>query len=273
MVLDINQGSMTVDEYKEYFLSHEIVATNDEAYLIQLARDGLNDAIGEALHSVEFSTLEEFFQEAAAVEEELEIEKSPEKKQSRRKRKAMVFSDPEDEYPGEKPEEEDDEDSEEEEEGSDYGVTRAEFDEDGMSADSDYASEYGSDYADDGSSDEDTAHGERRSLSANPSSGDPNPVIGGASGPDSATDENASLAGGYIVSTASITREVASSNASIAGEAVVVSSVSSSSSAAVRSVCSSSSSCGGFGSVADSSPAVDASNSTTSSGALNGGGK
>ncbi|KAJ4894828.1 myelin transcription factor 1-like [Raphanus sativus] len=248
MVLDINQGSMSVDEYKEYFLSHEIVATNDEAYLIQLACDGLNDAIGEALDSVEFSTLEEFFQEAAAVEEELEIEKSPEKTQVAVRGRRWYCR-------------------------TRKTNTRAEFDEDGMSADSDYASEYGSDYAADGSSDEDTAHGERRSLSANPSSGDSNPVIGGASGPDSATDENASLAGGYIVSTASITGEVVSSNASITGEAVVVGSVSSSSSAAVRSVCSSSSSCGGFGYVADSSPAVDASNSTTSSGALNGVGK
>ncbi|KAG2314367.1 hypothetical protein Bca52824_017489 [Brassica carinata] len=70
---------MSVDEYKEFFLSHEIVATKDEPYLIQLARDGLNDSIGDALESTEFATLEEFFQGAAAVEEILEIEKSPEK--------------------------------------------------------------------------------------------------------------------------------------------------------------------------------------------------
>ncbi|KAG2314486.1 hypothetical protein Bca52824_017608 [Brassica carinata] len=122
-------------------------------------------------------------------------------------------------------------------------------------------------------SDEDTSHGERRSLSANASSGASNAVIGGRSAPDSAADENVSLAGDYTVSSAFVTGEVGGSNASVTGEAVVVGSISASSSAAVRSVCSSSSSCGGFGSVADSSPAVAASTATTSSSALSSAGK
>ncbi|KAG2330005.1 hypothetical protein Bca52824_001185 [Brassica carinata] len=169
MVLDINQGSMSVAEYKDFFLSHEIVTTKDDPYLIQLARDGLNDNIREGLESTEFATLGELFQEAADVEEIMEIEKSSEKIPRSRKRKTMVFSDPEDEYPG-------------------RNRKRKMMK---------------------------TMKRRKRAL---------------------------------------IMKEIPPE----------------SSSAGVRSVCSSSSSCGGFGSIADSSPAVAASGGTTISGALSG---
>ncbi|KAG2304487.1 hypothetical protein Bca52824_033138 [Brassica carinata] len=63
--------------------------------------------------------LGELFEEAAEVKEMLEMEKSAEKIPPRHKRKMMVFSDPEDENPWEKPEEEDEEEGEDEEESAD----------------------------------------------------------------------------------------------------------------------------------------------------------
>ena len=77
MVLDINQGSMSIAEYEEFFLSHEIVNQKNDQYLIQLARDGLEEDIREGLESTEFATFGALFQEASEVEEILEMEKTP----------------------------------------------------------------------------------------------------------------------------------------------------------------------------------------------------
>ncbi|KAF2554773.1 hypothetical protein F2Q68_00014221 [Brassica cretica] len=96
MVLDINQGSMSIAEYEGFFLSHEIVNQKSEQYLIELARDGLKEDIREGLESTKFLTLGALFQEASEVEKILEMEKTPPTSPRRRKRKTMRFGDPED---------------------------------------------------------------------------------------------------------------------------------------------------------------------------------
>ncbi|KAF3511777.1 hypothetical protein F2Q69_00006364 [Brassica cretica] len=104
MVLDINQGSMSVAEYEEFFLAHEIVRQKNEQYLIQLAHYGLKEGIREGLESTKFATLGALFQEVAEVEEILDKEKTAENHRRQRKRKSWMI-DPEDEYPWDQPEE------------------------------------------------------------------------------------------------------------------------------------------------------------------------
>ena len=94
MVLDITQGSLSVAEYEEFFLSHEIVNQKNDQYLIQLDRDGLKKDIREGLESTEFATLRALFQEASEIEEILEMEKTPPTTPRGRKRKTMRFGDP-----------------------------------------------------------------------------------------------------------------------------------------------------------------------------------
>ncbi|KAG2289791.1 hypothetical protein Bca4012_029158 [Brassica carinata] len=103
MVLDITQGSLSVAEYEEFFLSHEIVNQKNNQYLIQLDRDGLKKDIREGLESTEFATLRALFQEASEIEEILEMEKTPPTTPRGRKRKTMRFGDPEDEHPWDNP--------------------------------------------------------------------------------------------------------------------------------------------------------------------------
>lgn len=129
---------MMVAEYEDFFLGHHIVTQQNEHYLIKLAHYGLKEDIREGLKSTEFATLGELFEEAAEVEEILEMEKSPESHRRKRKRKSRTI-DPEDELPWDQPDnykddpETDEEDGEDEETDKDCsyeGETRIEVDSD-----------------------------------------------------------------------------------------------------------------------------------------------
>lgn len=99
---------MTVDEYEDFFLGLEIMNQKNEQDLIKIAREGLKEDIREGLESEEFATLQVLFLEAAEVEE-IEMDKSPEQKPRRRKKRKNSLLDPEDELPWDKPEAEEEE--------------------------------------------------------------------------------------------------------------------------------------------------------------------
>ncbi|KAG2304561.1 hypothetical protein Bca52824_033212 [Brassica carinata] len=99
MVSWIKQGSMSVPEYEELFLSHPIMKKKGEQYLIKIAIDGLKKEIRDGFESTEFPTLRSLFQEAADVEDILEKEKKKRRLNSPRrrtkKRRLNRFFDPE----------------------------------------------------------------------------------------------------------------------------------------------------------------------------------
>ncbi|KAG2270577.1 hypothetical protein HID58_066895 [Brassica napus] len=138
MVFEVKQGSMTVEEYEDFFLGLAIMNQKDEHDLIKITREGLKEDIREGLESEEFATLQALFLEAAAVEEILKMEKSSEEKPRRRKKRKNTFLDPEDELPWDKSQPEEEEESEDEESDDDWsydGDTRVkvEYDSEGFS--------------------------------------------------------------------------------------------------------------------------------------------
>ncbi|KAG2330191.1 hypothetical protein Bca4012_020213 [Brassica carinata] len=157
MVSRIKQGSMSVPEYEELFLSHPIMKKKGKQYLIKIAIDGLKKEICDGLESTEFPTLRSLFQEASDVEDILEKEKKKRRLNSprRRKKKRRLnrFVDPEDEWifddttrirdsKDSDDEDSDDEDSDEEESDSDWsylGETTVDTRDDGSGSVSDHS--------------------------------------------------------------------------------------------------------------------------------------
>ncbi|KAG2328489.1 hypothetical protein Bca52824_011217 [Brassica carinata] len=110
---EIKQGSMSVSDYAEFFLCHQIMKTKNEQDMIQIALDGLKEEICDGLESTELATLGSLFGEAAEVEDILEKEKSPQKSPRIWKSKTRPNScmDPEDEDPWDEPGDDDGEES------------------------------------------------------------------------------------------------------------------------------------------------------------------
>ncbi|KAH0903711.1 hypothetical protein HID58_043214 [Brassica napus] len=204
MVFEIKQGSMTVDEYEDFFL-------------------GLKKDICEGLESEEFATLQALFLEAAAVERKLEMENSPEEKPRRRKKRKNSLLDPEDELPWDKPQPEEEEESEDEESDDDWsyeGDTRVEVEYDDMGF-----STPGSVSAVSG-----TVTDESESLTATNSTADGDSVADSSvSVADSVADNSAAglgfISGSNLTGVGSVSGNVADSSPSAAGSSRISNSV------------------------------------------------
>ncbi|CAN6928508.1 unnamed protein product [Brassica oleracea] len=66
------QGSMTVKEYEEYFLKHEVCKTMSEKSLISMYLACLNEKIRNSLKGTNFSTLEKLMECARLAEHLIE---------------------------------------------------------------------------------------------------------------------------------------------------------------------------------------------------------
>ncbi|KAH0859266.1 hypothetical protein HID58_087527 [Brassica napus] len=252
MVFEIKQGSMTVDEYEDFFLGLEIMNQKNEQDLIKIAREGLKEDIREGLEFEEFATLQALFLEAAAVEEILEMENSPEEKPRRRKKRKNNLLDPEDELPWDKPQPEEEEKSEDEESDDDWsyeGDTRVEVEYDDMGF-----STPGSVSAASG-----TVTDESESLTATNSTADGDSLADSSVSFANIVAENSAAGGGSVAdSNVSVADSVADNSAAGLG------SISGSNSTGVGSV---------SGNVADSSPSAAGSSRISNSVAFSGAGK
>ncbi|WZZ50220.1 hypothetical protein YC2023_050327 [Brassica napus] len=235
MVFEIKQGSMTVDEYEDFFLGLEIMNQKNEQDLIKIAREGLKEDIREGLESEEFATLPALFLEAAAVEEILEMENFLEEKPRRRKKRKNILLDPEDELPWDKPQPEEEEESDDEESDDDWsyeGDTRVEVEYDDM----------GFSTPDSVSAASGTVTDESESLTATNSTADGDSLADSSVSFANIVAENSAAGGGSVAdSSVSIADSVADNSAAGLG------SISGSNSTGVGSV---------SGNVADSSPSA-----------------
>ncbi|CAN7010485.1 unnamed protein product [Brassica oleracea var. botrytis] len=66
------QGSMTVKEYEEYFLKHEVCKTMSEKSLISMYLACLNETVRNSLKGTKFSTLEKLMECARLAEHPIE---------------------------------------------------------------------------------------------------------------------------------------------------------------------------------------------------------
>ncbi|KAH0883341.1 hypothetical protein HID58_059437 [Brassica napus] len=66
------QGSMTVKEYDEYFLKHEVCKTMSEKILISMYLACLNETVRNSLKGTKFSTLEKLMECARLAEHPIE---------------------------------------------------------------------------------------------------------------------------------------------------------------------------------------------------------
>ncbi|CAN6924657.1 unnamed protein product [Brassica oleracea] len=220
--------------------------------LIKIAREGLKEDIREGFESEEFATLQALFLEAAAVEEILEMENSPEEKTRRRKKRKNSLLDPADELPWDKPQPEEEEESEDEESDNDWsyeGDTRVEVEYDDMGF-----STPGSVSAASG-----TVTNESESLTATNSTADG----------DSLADSSISFANIVAENSAAGGGSVADSSVSVAD------SIADNSAAGLGSISGSNSTGVGYvsGNVADSSPSAAGSSRISNSVAFSGAGK
>ncbi|KAH0867280.1 hypothetical protein HID58_074302 [Brassica napus] len=222
MVFEIKQGSMTVDEYEDFFLGLEIMNQKNEQDLIKIAREGLKEDIREGLESEELATLQALFLEGAAVEEILEMENSPEEKPRRRKKRKNSLLDPEDELPWDKPQHEEEEESEDEESFDDWsyeGHTRVEVEYDDMATNS----------TADGESLADSSVSFANIVAENSAAGGGSVADSSVSVADSVADNSAarlgSISGSNSTGVGSVSGNVADSSPSAAGSSRISNSV------------------------------------------------
>ncbi|KAL0758763.1 hypothetical protein Bca101_074913 [Brassica carinata] len=225
---------MTVDEYEDFFLGLEIMNQKNEQDLIKIAREGLKEDIREGLESEELATLQALFLEAAAVEEILEMENSPEEKPRRRKKRKNSLLDPEDELPWDKPLHEEEEESEDEESFDDWsyeGHTRVEveYDDMGFSTPGSVSAASATNSTADGDSLADSSVSFANIVAENSAAGGGSVADSSVSVADSVADNSAarlgSISGSNSTGVGSVSGNVADSSPSAAGSSRISNSV------------------------------------------------
>lgn len=68
----IEQGSMTVQQYKDFFVNHDVYNKYDSNTLISMFLSGLKKDIREAVEGKHFSSMEELFESALLAEDPIE---------------------------------------------------------------------------------------------------------------------------------------------------------------------------------------------------------